>query len=351
MTAWGTESIAPSSFLKPVFDTLIAFLRNFTPSFGFQRCLKVVQRAQKLDKPVLIPALLLALIGQNLLAHDESTPRENLIRIWHQREANNINFYVRNLQFADVTVTFEFEMTNVVSSTEFPFTTTFPGGKAARAFTLEHEDPSAPVQWVYTYFASYGRLNAIHDDSYIYALPYSPGKSYRVSQGYNGAYSHFGSNQYAIDFRMPVGTPIHATRGGVVVAAKDSSDKGGPNRKYEAHANYIIIQHPDGTMGHYVHLAHKGNAVKVGDTIRRGQFIGLSGNTGFSTGPHLHFAVFKARNGKERATIPVRFQTTVTSSALLVEGRSYRAPSTAHQVVQAPAEPAVSRGDGAGSPE
>ena len=65
--------------------------------------------------------------------------------------------------------------------------------------------------------------------------------------------------------------------------------------------------------------------MKLGEEVRTGQFIGLSGNTGHSTGPHLHFAVFKAESGKQRETIPVKFRTTPLMAEVLFEGRSYRA--------------------------
>jgi murein DD-endopeptidase MepM/ murein hydrolase activator NlpD len=148
-------------------------------------------------------------------------------------------------------------------------------------------DTNRGWSWTYTYYSTFGSMTAQHDNSFIYSLPYSSGKSYRVSQGYNGEYSHFGADQFAIDWRMPIGTPVHAARGGTVVGIKNDSDVGGDSSKFDWDANYVLIQHADGTLGQYVHLLKGGTKLKIGQRIETGDFIGLSGNTGHSTGPHL----------------------------------------------------------------
>jgi murein DD-endopeptidase MepM/ murein hydrolase activator NlpD len=145
-----------------------------------------------------------------------------------------------------------------------------------------------------------------------------------VTQGYNGSYSHNGADQYAIDWKMPCGTPVHAARAGVVAKVKVDSSSGGPDRKYENCANYILIRHSDGTLANYAHLAKDGAKVKAGDVVEAGDLIGFSGNTGFTSGPHLHFSVFKTKNGKQRLSIPVQFQTASSGALTLVEGRTYK---------------------------
>ena len=143
-----------------------------------------------------------------------------------------------------------------------------------------------------------------YDTLYNYGLPFLKGKSYKVMQGQNTNGTHQGDfSRYAIDFKMNVGQTICAIREGLVVKVKEHNTKGGRGKKYFNYANLIIVYHSDGTFAQYVHLKHKGSLVKVGDTVKKGQPIGYSGNTGQSTGPHLHFAVYKPTT-KRLVSIP-----------------------------------------------
>jgi murein DD-endopeptidase MepM/ murein hydrolase activator NlpD len=125
---------------------------------------------------------------------------------------------------------------------------------------------------------------------------------------------------------MPEGTPVLAARDGLVVKAKDDSNVGGSNIKYDPYNNYVLIRHKDGTLGHYCHLQRGGVTVKAGQTVNAGELIAHSGNTGFSSGAHLHFSVFKTKDGRERISLPVKFQTADERAVTLVEGRRYKAP-------------------------
>lgn len=108
---------------------------------------------------------------------------------------------------------------------------------------------------------------------------------------YNGNFkitSHFGrrggTNHNGIDLGMPIGTPIFASKAGKVLKA--GVDSKGINY---GGGKIIMLEHPDGTATNYFHLNDW--SVKTGDNVRQGQQIGLSGNTGGSTGPHLHFEI------------------------------------------------------------
>jgi murein DD-endopeptidase MepM/ murein hydrolase activator NlpD len=273
------------------------------------------------------------LFGPGILADTPSgksaSIRETLIRIASERDGAATHLYVENMQTAEVTVTFEIDLTNLKGTVEFPYTTTLQGKSKVKLFTLSPIDATRGWSWTYTYYSTFGSTNVEHDNSCLYQLPYAPGKSYRVSQGYNGEYSHFGADQFAIDWRMQEGTPIHAARGGILVGVKNDSNIGGDSSKYDWDANYILIRHADGTLGQYVHLKKGGCKLKIGQRVEAGDYLGLSGNTGHSTGPHLHFSVFRAKDGKTRQTVPVRFRTSDDLAVMLVEGRSYKASGTA----------------------
>ena len=149
-----------------------------------------------------------------------------------------------------------------------------------------------------------GRLR--DDSSFVYALPYQTGKSYLVVQGYFSSLSH--RNRAAIDFKMKRGTIITAARDGVVVRLKKDQNRGGLKRYYRQYANYVVVEHDDGTRAGYWHLQKDGVLVAVGDTVRQGQPIGKSGKTGYAAFSHLHFFVWAVK-GSGSVQIPTRFQT------------------------------------------
>lgn len=140
----------------------------------------------------------------------------------------------------------------------------------------------------------------------IYRLPLADPHA-RIDQGFEGDFSHQDpENRYAIDFATPEGTPVLAARGGVVMQVQDGFRGHGLDPHRDAsRANLIRILHDDGSMGLYAHLANGGAWVRVGQRVDAGQPIGLSGNTGYSTAPHLHFAV-QVNRGMQLLSIPFR---------------------------------------------
>src|SRR5688572_14290960 len=154
-----------------------------------------------------------------------------------------------------------------------------------------------------------GHIDADHDDGYLYRLPYGADVSFPIIQGYGAKLSHRGAERFTLDFGMPVGTPVHAARDGVVVLVEDSHDTGCAREQCGRFANFVVVLHADGTTGEYFHLARGSVQVRRGEPVARGQWLALSGNTGFSTAPHLHFGVY--RTGRDRTTesLAVRFQT------------------------------------------
>jgi murein DD-endopeptidase MepM/ murein hydrolase activator NlpD len=245
------------------------------------------------------------------------------VKVFARREGDRTRFIVKNFERTEVTMTFAFSIENLRGDVTFPHTATFGPGETD-AFVLTPADPDEPWSYAYTNYFKLGSAVAVPDD-YVYSLPYAPGAAYPVSQGYNGGFSHQGANQYAIDWRMPEGTVVLAARGGLVVKVKDNSARGGDDKRYDRFNNYVLVRHADGTLGHYCHLKMGSARVVPGQTVEAGDPLALSGNTGFSSGPHLHFCVFKTRDGRERASIPVKFRNAAGAGVTLIQGRKYKA--------------------------
>ena len=154
-----------------------------------------------------------------------------------------------------------------------------------------------------------------------YNLPYTPNSEFVVGQGNctDGSHTVEVDQEYAYDFDMPIGTDIVATKAGTVaVVVEDFTE----NNNTPGEENYLIIQHNDGTISGYYHLTQDGITVEVGDTVSQGDIVAQSGNTGDSSGAHLHFEVALCEDCK---TLPVNFKNTREHNNGLIEGESYKA--------------------------
>ncbi len=197
---------------------------------------------------------------------------------------------------------------------------------------LEFPDPDAELRWIvqprsitplmaldllenatrpflefeYRYLA--GDPSARHEPQQPYRAPFAASTNHPITQAYPQVVTHITrDSQYAVDIAMPIGTDIMAAREGVVFDVAASNFSGGLDpARHGPNANVVRILHDDGTYAIYAHLNTNSIRVRPGDRVRRGQYIADSGNTGFSTGPHLHFAV--VRNvGMRIESVPVTF--------------------------------------------
>lgn len=141
------------------------------------------------------------------------------------------------------------------------------------------------------------------------APPYNKNKRFLISQGFNGQYSHTGQgNRYALDIAMPIGEQILAVTAGVVADARDDFSIGGAADYFLDKANHVTVMHDDGSYAIYAHILYGSLAVSVGQKIEVGQVLARIGNTGYSTGPHLHF-VMRYNSGSGGYSIPFKFIT------------------------------------------
>lgn len=200
---------------------------------------------------------------------------------------------------------------NTGSAPALPARATVPAGGSAVVSVFRADDPDRPFDFALRMDSLPGHPSAAPRDT-LYLLPLARDaaqESTQIDQGYGGTFSHDDpENRYAIDFAVPVGTVVLAARAGVVMQVESGFDRPGLDRvAYGGRANFIRLLHDDGTMSLYAHLKSDGVLVRPGQRVTAGQRIGLSGNTGFTTGPHLHFAV-QVNRGMRLLSLPFRMQ-------------------------------------------
>jgi len=225
------------------------------------------------------------------------------VKVYYQSIKNGYSILVDNNEYCPVSVVLRLDLTNLRARAKRQTTFVIP----AKQNKIKLTDLFAIHQGKYGFKFNYniyrGDINIVsYDLNYAYSLPFKKGFSALVGQGYNGKFSH--QNLNALDFNMPVGTAITAIRGGKVIVVVDSYNKHGSSPYYKSFSNFIIIMHNDGTFAKYAHLKQNSAKVKAGETIKTGQVLALSGNTGWTTGPHLHLKVYlpKAKNEQSLQT-------------------------------------------------
>jgi murein DD-endopeptidase MepM/ murein hydrolase activator NlpD len=225
-------------------------------------------------------------------------------------QGGNVELRAKNLREYPITYTLRIRTWNLSVDGPKTVTRTLEANQSERVMVLSQDSERGSGDYRYTFDWTVGDKDAVHDDDHLYSLPYTSGKSYRIIQGYGSRFSHTGLEEFAIDLDMPIATPVHAARSGVVARVEESHTKGCWQDGCGEFSNFIVILHSDGTTGEYYHLKKNGALVDVGDSVAQGQRIGYSGNTGHTTMPHLHFAVYRATDWGNTQSIPVRFQGT-----------------------------------------
>jgi murein DD-endopeptidase MepM/ murein hydrolase activator NlpD len=226
-----------------------------------------------------------------------------------KKSDGEISISARNESSVPLTFTFDLDKRRLDASRNTTFTETLFASESRHLITLSRSSEIQTGSYRYDVDCTIGDRNADHNDSMMYLMPYASGKSYRVLQGYGSRFSHTGLEQYSVDFQMVEGTPVHAARSGVVATIEESHSRGCWEDGCGRFANYIVILHDDDTTGEYYHLQQNGALVSPGDYVTAGDVIGLSGNTGHTTMPHLHFGVYRAHTWGREQSIPVRFLT------------------------------------------
>jgi len=226
---------------------------------------------------------------------------ERQVRLDIRKQKGGDEVYVRNDLYAPVEIELGFGALKNVSGAPQSIRKVLPARSNQRLALLMPIQAGEPMRYTpkFQYFLGDPSGQA---QGYRYPFPWRGGP-FRLTQGPNGQYSHFGAkSRYAMDIAMPVGTPIIAARGGVVIKTENDQSGGGKNPS----GNFVRVLHDDGTMGVYLHLKQGSVSVREGQRVEVGSPLALSGNTGNTTGPHLHFVV-QRNTGMGLVSIPYQF--------------------------------------------
>lgn len=198
----------------------------------------------------------------------------------------------------------ESDLPDIPRGAHYPVTLE-PGARQV-IIEAQHDEKARP-ELQFTWSAALGSPQAAHNPSRPYRAPFTVGTTFRVSQAYPDHTTHVTPDSvYAVDISMPDGTAIYAARAGTVINVRHDSFRGGTAAAMADQANLIEILHDDGTIAVYGHLHWDSIRVRIGQRVALGEYIADSGNTGFSTGPHLHFAVWR-NAGEADVSVPILF--------------------------------------------
>ena len=272
-----------------------------------------IQPLMQMSIQMLIQSLVQSLIqvlALTLLVSKFAYAESSLVNVETTKDATSNIVIAKNLSQIPLTLTLNLSSsTNITSSTSWPIIRLLQAGETAELVRVSAADNSQAYAFQYLYRYQIGQPNVQAAPGAKYLVPFISTKAFQVMQAADGPiFSHHDiAAKNAIDIPMPIGTTVIASRGGYVIEnVNQFSDNGQATSDFLSKANYICILHDDGTWAIYVHLKQFSSRVAIGQKIAAGMPIALSGNSGFSTEPHLHFALQKNENGNT-VSFPIQF--------------------------------------------
>jgi murein DD-endopeptidase MepM/ murein hydrolase activator NlpD len=248
------------------------------------------------------------------------------VKLFQRAAANGVLLIAQNTFFGPVQIAFRVHpIENVSTDTKRSGLAVLPPRSQTDLVFVGKSAENVDLRFDSEFQFVPGQPGAEHRPEQPYRLPYALSSSVRVSQAYPVVKTHGDpASQYAIDFVMPVGTDVFAARDGVVIeVASDFFESGTDYEVDGPRANVVRVLHADGTMALYVHLNWNTIRVVPGQHVRRGEYLADSGNTGFTTGPHLHFVV-QRNEGGALVAVPLEFAG-AGGPVTLVTGAAYTA--------------------------
>ena len=257
-------------------------------------------------------AVLCALFG-GVIASAQASITDYPFRLVTRALGNQQELVAENEGPSTITVHASVTGENFASDRVWPATVVVPPHSSLPLGRVFAADKAAGgYSFLFRYSHHFGKLDAAHDPDALYRLPFRDGEAYAITQAHGGKLSSHNNreNMYAVDFAMPKGSAVVAARGGVVIDVTLRHQEGGFDPSFLDKANTVAVVHDDGTVAEYAHLSPSPDLVKPGQRVSAGDMLGYSGNTGYSSGPHLHFIVSKptVTDGKvTRTSLPVMF--------------------------------------------
>jgi murein DD-endopeptidase MepM/ murein hydrolase activator NlpD len=257
----------------------------------------------------------------------ERTLEKPEVKLFRRATPEGVTLYAQSTYFAPVQLGFRIKNAkNIAVGTPREGLRMLPPRGEAKLVEVGSADKTSPLSFDYEYQFLPGDPEAEHKPARPYRLPYALASSFPVSQAYPDTVTHGDpSSTYAVDFVMPIGTHVLAARGGTVIeVASDFYEAGVDAAVNGPRANVVRVLHDDGTMSLYGHLNWNSIRVVPGQQVERGEYLADSGNTGFSTGPHLHFVVQRNRGGAI-VSVPVEFAGAGDTAVTVRSGERYTA--------------------------
>ena len=231
------------------------------------------------------------------------------VRLFQREDNVGLTLFAKNTFYAPIQIAYRLsQMQNVAASTPRGGLTVLPPRSEVPVIEVGKAATGQAIGFQYEFQFLPGEPGAEHRPVQPYRLPFALSTTVVVSQAFPDTATHGDpGSQYAIDFVMPVGTHVFAAREGVVIDVTSGFFEHGTDLKVDGpRANIVRVLHDDGTMSLYGHLNWNTIRVVPGQHVARGEYLADSGNTGFTTGPHLHFVVQRNRGGA-LVSVPIEF--------------------------------------------